>query len=240
MSEAKSRELSKVEGLAFELGATQEDYAKMVCYLQAMLEKNKEINLTSITDFNEALYLHLLDSLHGLSYVYNAPDGILGDLGSGCGVPGVFLAIASGRETHLIDSVSKKMNAVASILDSQGLSNQIYCISARIEELGNTSRGQYQALTCRAMDKLPVILELASPLLAMGGRLITYKGNLDGDEHSRARKACEIVGMQEVAVDRFELEYDGSARTICVYEKNAEPEISLPRRNGVAHKRPLA
>ena len=225
---------------ALGLGVSSETYEIMLCYLNALLEKNKEINLTSITDYNEALNLHLLDSLSGLPYINEAPEGLFGDLGSGCGVPGVFLAIASGRKAHMIDSVAKKMKAVSQILAEMALDDQIACVSTRIEELGITNKGQYQVLTCRAMDKLPVILELASPLLAVGGRLIAYKGALAEEERDRARKVCDITGMREVALDRFTLKFDTSARTICVYEKVSEPLVSLPRRNGVAHKRPLA
>ena len=120
----------------------------MTNYLKAMLEKNNEVNLTSITDYDVALHLHLLDSLIGLHYLNEAPEGLFGDMGSGCGVPGVFLAIATGRETHLIDSVSKKMKSVAQVLASLGLDTQISCKSSRIEEIGNTDRGQYHVLTC--------------------------------------------------------------------------------------------
>ncbi len=222
------------------LGVSAEAYETMLCYLRALLEKNKEINLTSITDYNDALSLHLLDSLAGLPFMNEAPEGLVGDLGSGCGVPGVFLAIATGRKAHMIDSVAKKMKAVSQILSKMALDEQITCIGARIEELGKTNKGQYQVLTCRAMDKLPVILELASPLLAIGGRLIAYKGALTVVERDRARSVCDIVGMQEIALNRFTLAYDNSDRTICVYEKTAEPTILLPRRNGMAHKKPLA
>ena len=94
-------------------------------YLSAFLDANKRINLTNITDREQASLLHVEDSLAGFNEVQSAPVGSYGDLGSGGGFPGVPLGVMTGRPTILIDSVKKKMRAVKGILEALGIQDQI-------------------------------------------------------------------------------------------------------------------
>lgn len=207
-------------------------------YLEVLLKVNESINLTRITDESDARLLHIEDSLAGLEELNDAPEGLYGDLGSGGGFPGVPLALASGRETVLIDSIQKKMRAVQGILDGMGLNKQITTYGGRIEDLSNERHERFSVLTARALAPLPSLLELASPLLRVGGELICYKAPLE-DELEDALRIQEKLGFELVKKREFLLSDKETNRCILVFRKVKEPSIKLPRRVGLAQKKPL-
>lgn len=208
-------------------------------YLDAFLEVNKVINLTRITDYEQANLLHVEDSLAALGELEAAPEGLYGDLGSGGGFPGVPLALASGRQAMLVDSVKKKMRAVKGILAELGVDEQITTYDGRIEDLAAAQPGSFAVLTARALSSLPALLELASPLLQMGGHLICYKAQVPDDELASARYAGGQVGMKLISSRELRLSDGETKRTILVYQKVNEAHLKLPRRIGMAQKHPL-
>lgn len=208
-------------------------------YLELILEVNKTLNLTRIEDSQEARLLHIEDSLSGSKELEVAPDGLYGDLGSGGGFPGVPLAIASGRQTLLVDSVKKKMAAVASVIDELGLSAQIGTYNGRIEDLAIDQPEQFSALTARALSRVSVLMELASPLLKNGGHLICYKAQLSDEELDHALSLQKYLGMKLVSDRSFFLSDNETARRIVVFEKYRDAGLKLPRRVGLAQKKPL-
>lgn len=209
------------------------------CYLDSILEANKVTNLTRITDGEQARLLHIEDSLVGLPEVNEAPDGLFGDLGSGGGFPGVPLALMTGRKTLLVDSVKKKMAIVQSVLDNLSLSEQISTSSERIEDLPLEYKEKFAVLTARALSKLVSLIELASPLLQKGGRLVCYKAQLSSEELEEALAVQDLVAMRMVSQREVCLSDRETMRTIVVFEKVGKPRIKLPRRIGLAQRQPL-
>lgn len=208
-------------------------------HLSLIIEANKVTNLTRITSESEARILHVEDSLVALSEVCDAPEGLYGDLGTGGGFPGIPLAIASGRETVLVDSVGKKIAILGQVVHELGLDDSVTTYAGRIEELALDRPGVFSVLTARALTQLPSLVELASPLLRLGGRLISYKANIEDEELDAAIALKGKVGMKLVS-DRSLFLSDGvTKRRVIVFEKIAEPTVKLPRRNGMAQKRPL-
>lgn len=207
-------------------------------HLKLVIDANKQINLTRIDSYDEGMLLHVEDSLAGLEELNKAPSGLFGDLGSGAGYPGIPLAIATGRKTMLIDARKKKMDAVNTIIGQLGLSDQISVYAGRAELLARTQSKRYAALTARALSRLSVLLELASPLLKNGGILICYKAQLSDDELEDAKSILSLVGMYLVSDRGFMLgeEYQ---RRIITFKKIAEPRIKLPRQEGMAQRNPL-
>ena len=207
-------------------------------HLSLVIEANKSINLTRIESTEEGKLLHVEDSLSALEELANAPEGLLGDLGSGAGYPGIPLAIASGRKTVLIDSRKKKMDVVGQIIEKLGLSNQIETFAGRAELLARSSASTFSVLTARALSKLSVLEELASPLLVKGGRLICYKSHVEEEEYDHSLKVAKQVGMLLVSDRSFVLgkEYK---RRIIVFEKQGNPKVRLPRQEGAAQRNPL-
>ena len=207
-------------------------------HLKLVIDANKQINLTRIDSYDEGMLLHVEDSLAGLEELNKAPSGLFGDLGSGAGYPGIPLAIATGRKTMLIDARKKKMDAVNTIIGQLGLSDQISVYAGRAELLARTQSKRYAVLTARALSRLSVLLELASPLLKKGGILICYKAQLSDDELEDAKSILSLVGMNLVSDRGFMLgeEYQ---RRIITFKKIAEPRIKLPRQEGMAQRNPL-
>lgn len=208
-------------------------------YLDKVLEANKITNLTRISDVEEARVLHIEDSLAGLEELMKAPDGLYGDLGSGGGFPGVPLALASGRETMIVDSVQKKMAIIDTIIKELALKETITTYSGRIEDLALDYPKKFAVLTARALAKLSVLMELASPLLMKGGLLICYKANIQEDEWDHALVLQDKLGMTLFSDRTLQLSDGQTQRRIVCFEKTAHPKIKLPRRVGLAQKKPL-
>lgn len=208
-------------------------------FMARILEVNKVTNLTRITSPEEARVLHIEDSLVGLPEVEAAPPGLYGDLGSGGGFPGVPLAIATGRQTVLVDSVKKKMALVSDILAELDLADQIATYDGRIEQLALERPGEFSVLTARALSRLASLLELSSPLLKKGGRLVCYKAHPSEEEMGEARAIESLVGMKLISQRQVVLSDGETSRTILVFEKIGSSRLKLPRRIGLAQKDPL-
>ena len=217
---------------------TIEQQALLDLHLKLVLEENQRSNLTRIVDWEQGQLLHIEDSLLGLPELLAAPDGRYGDLGTGGGFPGLPLAIMLDRETLLVDSVAKKTHALERIISELGLADRVSTYTGRSEELAQEQPGSFAVLTARALSSLPSLLELAVPLLQEGGQLICYKAQVEDEELAQAAALESKLGMK-LASKRTELLSDGQTpRTILVFEKVAEPTVKLPRRPGMAQKRP--
>lgn len=208
-------------------------------YLDGILEINKTTNLTRITSRDDALMLHIEDSLVGLPEIEDAPEGDYADLGSGGGFPGVPIALYSGRNTLLVDSVKKKMRLVKELVDELGHGDQISVYDGRIEDLALQKKGQFSVVTARALSRLVSLLELSSPLLRRHGRLVCYKADISPEELEEADAIADLVGMKLVSRREVLLSDGETKRTILVYEKVSSPRLKLPRRVGMAQKNPL-
>ena len=206
--------------------------------LHAIMEVNKTMNLTRILSEEDGMVLHLEDSVLGLPYVQQAPDGLYADLGTGGGFPGIPLCILTGRETVLVDSVKKKVRALEPVAEQLGVGERLSTYSGRIEDLAVERAGEFSVLTARALSSLGALLELSSPLLQQGGRLVCYKAQPSDEELEIAFGIMEPLGFKLVCDEAHELS-DGSHRRIFVFEKVGKPYIELPRRIGLAQRSPL-
>lgn len=208
-------------------------------HLKKVIEANKKTNLTRIETYESGMLLHVEDSLSGLCELNEAPEGLYGDLGTGGGFPGIPLAIASGRRTVLVDSVKKKIAILDSIAKELGLDNQISCYDGRIEDLAKEMKGSFAVLTARALSSLSSLLELSSPLLSQGGRLICYKANVTQEELDHIDSLSNVLAMKKVGDREFLLSDNETKRRIIIFEKSGYPSIKLPRKTGMAQKKPL-
>lgn len=208
----------------------------MKTYLDKVLKANQSINLTRVTDIDQAILLHLEDSLAVSEEFSKAPDGLYADLGSGGGFPGVPLALSFNRKTLLVDSVKKKMTVVSNILSEMNLSNLVETYDGRIEELAKERPKAFSVLTARALTSLPSLLELASPLLQQEGILIALKSKEEDDFDNVSLE--NKLGMRKVNKRSCHLSDGVTYRTVYTFEKYKDPEVKLPRRLGMAQKRP--
>lgn len=208
-------------------------------HLRNVIKANETTNLTRIETYESGMLLHVEDSLSGFTELSSSPEGLYGDMGTGGGFPGIPLSIVSGRETVLIDSVKKKVAILASIVGELGLADRITTFDGRIEDLAKERKGAFAVLTARALSSLPSLMELASPLLAQGGRLICYKAHVSNEELDHAKALHAILAMNLVQDRTFTLSDNQTNRRILVFEKSGYPSIKLPRRVGMAQKKPL-
>ena len=208
-------------------------------HLSLVIEANARLNLTRIDTFDDGMLLHVEDSLAGLPEVTAAQPGFLGDMGSGAGFPGIPLAIATGRRTVLVDSVAKKAAALDGFIGELGLEAQVSTFAGRLEDLCATRRSSFAVLTARAVAQTGALMELAAPLLVMGGRLVCYKAQPTEDEVNHARELEPVLGLKLVGDRSFLLSDGVTGRRILTFEKVAKPTVSLPRRTGMAQKKPL-
>lgn len=207
-------------------------------HLSLLIAENEKSNLTRIVNEEQAQLLHVEDSLQGLAELNLAPSGLYVDLGSGGGFPGIPLAVLTQRDTLLVDSVGKKTAALDRIIASMGLSSKIHTYNGRAEELALEMSGKASVVTARALTSLPSLLELASPLLELGGWLVCFKAQISEDELDHAISLEEKLGMALRSDRRFYLSDEETYRSILVFEKVSEPTVKLPRRPGMAQKRP--
>lgn len=216
----------------------------LTTYLKEVLTANKSVNLTKITDYDEACILHLEDSLAALPQLAQAIEGPYADIGCGGGFPGVPLGFVSERETCLVDSRSKKIEQVkkcitntCKTLEMQDLSN-FHFYAGRIEELAIEKAEYFSVCTARALADTTILLELAAPLLKNGGTLICLKSTPTDEEIDNSTKIAPHLGFELGDVAKFTLS-NGATRQIHTYIKVGASEISLPRRCGKAQKSPL-
>jgi 16S rRNA (guanine527-N7)-methyltransferase len=178
---------------------------------------------------------HLADSLSALPML--GSPATLADIGSGAGFPGLALAVAlPSSHVTLYESQRRAAEVAARLRDAAGLRN-VEIVNERVESV---SRGDFSVVTARAVAPLAVLVEYAAPLLAMGGRLVAWKGARSEAEERAGEEAAGIVGLVLERVERVEPFAGAHSRHLHVYVKTAPTPDRFPRRPGMARKRPLA
>jgi 16S rRNA (guanine527-N7)-methyltransferase len=211
-------------------------------YAGLLLEANHRLNLTRVTEPGEVARLHLLDALAALPLLDAAGPATAIDLGSGGGVPGIPLAIARPDvQWTLVDSVRKKADVLAAMVAALGLRNATV-VSDRAELLGRDAdhRERHDLVAARACAPLPVLAELALPLLAVGGMLVAWKGPLAAGDEELERGTAAV---RELGGGAPELLPAGPAalggHTFVVVHKDRPAPARYPRRPGEPSRRPV-
>jgi 16S rRNA (guanine527-N7)-methyltransferase len=184
--------------------------------------------------------VHIADSLSGLGFEQLRVAGRVADLGSGAGLPGLVLAAElPGARVDLIESVSRKAEFLRLAIARMELENAEVVPERAEARSAAAGREAYDALSARAVGSLATLAELASPLLRKGGHLLAWKGARDPEEEAQLRRALPHLAMEVVEV-RPVTPYPGSRdRHIHLLRKNGPTPNELPRRDGLAAKRPF-
>lgn len=221
------------------VGVTEEQARLLLSHLDTVLEANQRLNLTAITDRYRGVRLHIVDSLAVLPYVGSA-EGSAADIGSGAGFPGIPVAIVAERPLDLIESIKKRAVFLEACVRLLGGLWGTEVLPLRAEEAAESHACSYTCVMARALTSLPALVELASPLLAIGGRLVAMKGAPTVEELRSGEDAARMVGMEESQRVEYRLPELGETRTLVCYTRVGQSEVPLPRRVGLAQKRPLA
>lgn len=213
---------------------------QLLRYRQELLDWNTRINLTAITDPEEVLLKHFLDSLSLLS-VYDQPNTKLLDIGSGAGFPGIVLKIVR-PQWHItsLEATGKKITFQNSIIDQLHLDG-IVTIHARAEELAHKHayRGTFDLVTARAVASLPALLEYCAPYCRISGAIIlSKKGDLN-EELAQGKRAAQQVGAALKADEAVKLPGLDNGRRLLVWEQKKVCPPQFPRSGAAMVKKPL-
>jgi 16S rRNA (guanine527-N7)-methyltransferase len=203
-------------------------------YHRLLSEWNEKMNLTAITDPVAVAEKHFADSLAALPYL--KPGMKVVDVGTGAGFPGVPLLIMEpGLELTLADSLQKRLTFLDALLKELGLKAAL--VHGRAEDLGQNKlyREQFDAALSRAVANLPVLLELTTPFVRVGGTAIAYKGDADQELES-AKTAAFLLHVKLRSVD---LDSNLGRRCLIFADKIAPTPRSYPRKAGTPSKKPL-
>lgn len=210
---------------------------KLCRYYELMVETNKEMNLTAITDAAEVAEKHFLDSLLPLEFDLIPKNARLIDVGAGAGLPGIPLAVVRPDiRLTMLDSLNKRVGFLQSVTTELGIDAK--CIHARAEDAGRhpDKRAQYDVAVARAVAPLPVLIELTLPFLCVGGTLIAYKGPGAAQEIQDSERALELMFGE---VKTLEKENSYGYRMLVVVKKLRKTPQIYPRRAGTPSKSPL-
>jgi 16S rRNA (guanine527-N7)-methyltransferase len=196
-------------------------------------------SVSSVTEPAQAWKVHVDDSLSGLEVGDLAAASRIADIGSGAGFPGLPLAVAlPSARVELIESVGRKCDFIRLAIEHAGIANAEVANSRSEELAAGDGREAFDAVTARAVGRLSTLAELASPLLRSGGVLVAWKGRRDVEEEEELARAAEGLAMEPgpiLAVGP----YAGSRhRHLHVMHKRGPTPADLPRRPGMAKKRP--
>ena len=214
-------------------------------YYRELIEWNKKINLTAITDYSSVQVKHFLDSLTitlALSEEeVERPDFNVIDIGTGAGFPGVPLKILFPRtRLVLIEPTTKKTVFLHHIIRELGLEN-VEVLNSRAEEAAHLPlyREQFALVLSRAVALLPTLVELTLPFCQVGGRFIAQKKGEIDQELNRAKKAIAALGGKLDRIKKIELDEFDDGRYLIIIDKISPTPSKYPRRPGLPRRRPI-
>ncbi len=207
-------------------------------YYKLLIEWNKVMNLTGITE-KEAVYLkHFYDSLTILKVIDLNTVENLCDVGTGAGFPGIVLKILfPNLKITLIDSLNKRINFLNNVISELNLNN-IATIHCRIEEYGLQNREKFNVVVARAVAQLNVLLEYCLPITKVNGYFIAMKGTCN-EEIENSKNALTKLKSHIETCEIFNLPIENSKRTIIKIQKDAITDKKFPRKYNEIKKRPL-
>jgi 16S rRNA (guanine527-N7)-methyltransferase len=197
-------------------------------------------SVSSVTAPRQAWEVHVADSLSGLELAELRDAERIADIGAGAGFPGIALAVAlPNAEVDLIESVRRKCDFLGRAIDAAGIANATVVCRRSEDWAAEAGREAYDAVTARAVGSLPTLAELASPLLVEGGMLVAWKGARSEAEEAELAKAGGELAMEQVEVRAVKPFAGSRDRHIHLVRKNGPTPNGLPRRPGMAAKRPF-
>lgn len=223
------------------ISLTEEQTEQFMLYYEKLIEVNRVMNLTAITEFEDVMRKHFLDSLTLVKAVDIKNVKRVLDLGTGAGFPGIPLKIAfPDTEFVLLDSLNKRVKFLYNIIDICRL-NKIQAVHGRAEELAGKKeyRESFDLCVSRAVANLSSLSEYCLPYVEKGGLFVSYKSGNIQEELETAGYAIQILGGRIKDTVKFKLPGSDMDRSLVVIEKIRETPARYPRRAGIPSREPL-
>ncbi len=226
-------------GEKIDIKFTEEQLNQFYKYMNLLLEWNEKINLTAITDPNEVILKHFIDSLTINKYIKE--NSTLADVGTGAGFPGIPLKILRpDLKITLVDSLNKRINFLNEVINKLNLVN-IETVHSRIEDFGKDKkyRESFDFVTARAVANLAVLSEYLLPIAKVGGQCVCMKGSSVEEELSNGKNAIKVLGGKIKIIDEFVLPDSDMSRNVIIIDKIKNTPNKYPRKAGIPVKEPL-
>lgn len=227
----------KNEGLTFD----HEKYEKFLLYMSLLKEWNEKINLTAITEDEEIIKKHFIDSIKAFRFKELSKSKKLIDIGTGAGFPGIPISIIKPEiNVVLLDSLNKRIVFLNDVISKLGLKN-ITAYHGRAEDFlkENNCRQSFDIVISRAVANLTVLSEFCIPYVKINGYFLAMKGPAVEDEISEAKKAISILGGSLSDILSVNIEDTDLNHNIVVIKKIKNTPSAYPRKAGIVNKKPL-
>lgn len=209
---------------------------KFNIYYNELIEYNKNVNLTAITEKEEVFIKHFYDSCLAESYI--PKDATVVDIGTGAGFPGLPLKIVRNDiNLHLVDSLNKRIIFLNMLKDK--LNINFLTTHARAEEFCAKFRESFDVCVSRAVAKLNTLLEYCLPLVKVGGTFIAYKGSNVEEELNLSKKALKELGGEILKIEKFNLPNNMGERNLIVIKKMSPTPNKYPRAKNLPKIKPI-
>lgn len=226
-------------GKEININFSVEQLDKFYKYMQLLIEWNEKMNLTAITEPEEIILKHFIDSLTILKDINDNSKVV--DVGTGAGFPGIPLSIMKQDiKITLVDSLNKRLIFLKEVVEQLKLEN-IEIIHARAEEFGQNKeyREKFDIATSRAVANLSTLSEYLIPLVKVNGKCICMKASEAEEEIEQAKKAINVLGGTINKIDKFNLPKSDIGRTIIIINKEKNTPNKYPRKAGTPSKEPI-
>ena len=235
--------MKNVESICSRLHINYDDgkSRKFEGYMESVLEKNKHINLTAITDRDEFIRKHYVDSLLCASSAEFRNANSVIDVGTGGGFTGIPLAIAfPEKEFVLIDSLNKRIRIINELCENYGIDN-VTALHGRAEELGRNSnfRESFDICVSRAVANMSTLSEYCLPFVKIGGTFIAYKGPECSEELNNASNAIRMLGGEVMRIENPQFDELPFEHTLIYINKAESTRSKYPRKAGTPSKEPI-
>lgn len=239
MSYSLSKFKSGLEELKIELNDVQ--IQQFLDYYELLVEWNKVMNLTAITEFDEVIEKHFLDSLCLVKNMDLSKHVVMLDLGTGAGFPGIPLKIAFPHlEVVLMDSLNKRINFLNEVIGKLGLKN-ITAVHGRAEEMARKKeyREVFDLVVSRAVANLSSLSEYCLPFVKKDGCFISYKSAESDQETVDAKNAIFLLGGKVGEIVKYQVPGSDMGRALVKIDKVKQTPKAYPRKAGTPGKNPL-